>query len=239
MKLDPEVRDALRASFFAALPDEARERLVSDAMLLRLPAGSDLAREGQAWAGLLLVVSGLFKTYLTSPDGRLVTIRYARRGSLIGSASLFYDRPNRACAQALTDAQLLAFNPDSVRRLAQEDVRIAFALCRELSDRLYEYFGELGGTAFATLRQRVVRHLLDVASERPGGKGLVARLSQQDLADAVGSVREVVGRLLGKLREEGLVRTGPGEVEILDPVRLHADTWQAVTEVTSAENPGR
>jgi CRP/FNR family transcriptional regulator, cyclic AMP receptor protein len=116
MKLVPEVEGALEASFFGALPDEARDRLISDAMLLQLPAGSDLVRVGEAWAGLLLVASGLFKTYLTSPDGRLVTIRYARRGSLIGAGPLFYDRPSRASAQAITDVQAVTFNPDSVRQ---------------------------------------------------------------------------------------------------------------------------
>jgi len=50
--------------------------------------------------------------------------------------------------------------------------------------------------------------------------GAVARLSQQELADAVGSVREVVARALGKLRDEGLLRTHDGELELVEPSRL-------------------
>jgi CRP/FNR family transcriptional regulator len=50
-------------------------------------------------------------------------------------------------------------------------------------------------------------------------------VSQQDLANSVGSVREVVARVLAELRSQGLVRTSPGRVEILDPVRMSRQLW--------------
>lgn len=227
MQHDPTVQAALRASPFGSLPDDVLGELAGDAMLLEVPAGSNLIREGETWMGLLLVVSGLVKTFLTSPDGRQITVRYARPGSLVGAASLFHDPPNPANSRAVSAARILAFNAATLRRLARCDARVALALCEELADRLREYFGELGGTAFATIRQRVVRHLLDVASEHQQGRMLVARLSHQDLADAVGSVREVVSRVIAKLRDEGLLRTSLGEIEILDPARLHEYTWRS------------
>jgi CRP/FNR family transcriptional regulator len=77
-----------------------------------------------------------------------------------------------------------------------------------------------------------------VASEQQRGPTLVARLSQQELADAVGSVREVVARVLGKLRDDGLLRTGDGEVELLDPERLAGEAPLA-TKVARAGDKGR
>ena len=76
------------------------------------------------------------------------------------------------------------------------------------------------------MRQKVARHLLDLAASRPAPGGrLTAMVSQQDLANSVGSVREVVARTLKELRTERLVRTSPGRVEILDPVRLSQQLW--------------
>ena len=71
--------------------------------------------------------------------------------------------------------------------------------------------------AFGSVRQRVATHLLDLASDRqrPGGR-LVARVSQQELADAAGSVREVVARALRDLRAAGMVATAADRVVILD-----------------------
>ena len=67
--------------------------------------------------------------------------------------------------------------------------------------------------------------VLDLASDeqRPQGP-LVARVSQQELADAAGSVREVVARALRDLRLAGVVATSPDHIVILDPARLHAES---------------
>lgn len=69
-------------------------------------------------------------------------------------------------------------------------------------------------------------HLLDLASaqQRPRGH-LVARVSQQELADAVGSVREVVARVLRDFRVERLVATSPDSIHVLDPAGLHDQSW--------------
>lgn len=76
------------------------------------------------------------------------------------------------------------------------------------------------------MRQRIAAHLLDLASaqQRPQGD-LVARVSQQELADAVGSVREVAARTLRELRLARLVATSPDRVHILDPAGLYELSW--------------
>jgi CRP/FNR family transcriptional regulator, cyclic AMP receptor protein len=80
----------------------------------------------------------------------------------------------------------------------------------ELSERVLSFMAEIAGTAFATVRQRVARHLLALATERQTGSELVAEIGQQELADAVGSVREVVVRALRELRQAGLMETRRG-----------------------------
>jgi CRP/FNR family transcriptional regulator len=77
----------------------------------------------------------------------------------------------------------------------------------------------------------VAAALLDLASARQRPRGpLVARVSQQELADAVGSVREVVARALRELRLAGLVATGPDSVLIVDPAGLHDQCWSTGAE---------
>jgi CRP/FNR family transcriptional regulator len=83
---------------------------------------------------------------------------------------------------------------------------------------------ELSGDVFGSVRQRVARHLLDLADRREATASLVARASQQELADAVGSVREVVARVLGELRRQGLIEPGPGGIRLLDAQGLFTQT---------------
>jgi CRP-like cAMP-binding protein len=145
----------------------------------------------------------------------------------MGTGTLFNDTDPRArgSTSALVESRILVLSPGTVRALAERDIRVTRALLRETSARVAEYINELETSTFGSLRQRLARHLLDIAAEQQTGPLLVAQASQQDLAGAVGTVREIVVRILRDLRSEGLVRTGRGCVELLDPLRLHAETY--------------
>jgi len=99
-------------------------------------------------------------------------------------------------------------------------------LAEELNRRLYETLQQTAINAFGSVRQRVAMHLLDLASAQQRSHGnLAAHVSQQELADAVGSVREVVARVLRDFRVAGIVATAADRVVILDAARLHSETW--------------
>lgn len=240
--LDDDVRAAIEASHLRSLPPELIARLMADASRLSIPAGSTIHREGDTSAHLELVVSGLVRVYVTARDGRTMTVRYCRPGALLGVVSLFaspFSLP--ATIQAVTDTNLLAFRPSVVQRAAERDVPVARALLSELSERVLSFIAEIPGSAFATVRQRVARHLLDLASESQRGSELVAAIGQQELADAVGSVREVVVRALRELRQAGLIRTQRNRIVLLDPERLVGEAYAgaAGTNVPLERNHGR
>jgi CRP/FNR family transcriptional regulator, cyclic AMP receptor protein len=239
--LEDDERAAIDASHLRSLPPEVISGLTIDASRLRVPAGSIFHREGDTSAHVELVVSGLVRVYVTAPDGRTMTVRYCRPGALIGAVSLFaspFSLP--ATIQAVTDANLLVLRASVVKRAAEGDLRVARALLDELSERVMSFITEIP-SAFATVRQRVARHLLDLASERQRGSELIATIGQQDLADAVGTVREVVVRALRDLREEGLLRTGREGIVLLEPDRLAAEAYSGPVgmKVTGNWNSGR
>ena len=240
--LADDIRAAIELSHLRVLSSEAIAGLAVDAARLRVPAGSAIHREGDTAAHLELVVSGLMRAYVTASDGRTMTVRYCRAGSLVGVVSLFAS-PFRlpATIQTVTDSELLAFRPSVVRRAADRDPRVAGALLDELSERVLSFIAQIPGSAFTTVRQRVARHLLDLASEGQSGSQLVAAISQQDLADAVGSVREVVVRALRELRHAGLLETRRAGIVLLDPERLLREAYagETATNVPRRRDPGR
>lgn len=230
--MDDRVRAAVEASHLRSLPDTVADRLTAGARRLRVDAGSIVHREGDGTAHLDLVVSGLVRVFVTALDGRTMTVRYVRSGGLLGAVSLFaspFVLP--ATIQAVTDADLLRLDPLAVRHAADTDVRVARALIDELSDRVLAFIPEIPGSAFASVRQRVARHLLDLASDSSTCGVLLAGVGQQELADAVGTVREVVVRALRQLRQAGLIRTGRDGVAVLDPERLAAEAYPGSVRV--------
>ena len=183
---------------------------------------AQIHREGEGAPVLELVVSGLVRVFVTARDGRTMTVRYCRPGALLGVMSLFipgFALP--AAVQALVDAEVLALSPGVARRAAAQDIRVTQAFLREQSERAISFLYEVPGSAFATVRQRVARHLLDIASE--GTPELVVPVSQQQLAESVGTVREVIVRVLRELRAAGVVHTERTRIIIVDPARLIAE----------------
>jgi CRP/FNR family cyclic AMP-dependent transcriptional regulator len=219
--MDAEVRAALAGSYLRDLPPELMDPLLEGARRLQVAPGGTIHREGDRARHVELVVRGLVRVYVTAPDGRTLTVRYCRVGALMGILSL-YPTPfvMPATTQALVDSILLAINPVVVQRLADRDVRMAKALLFELSERTATFIAEIGSSTFSSVRQRIARHLLDLASDRQRGSELVASISQQELADAVGTVREVVVRSLRELRRDGLLVTGRGGILVTAPERL-------------------
>lgn len=81
------IDEALAKSVLAAFPPTLRETLTQDAIQVDLPAGTTLYHEeDEPRCGL--VITGLIRVYMTSPDGRQVTVRYARAGNLLGIAAI-------------------------------------------------------------------------------------------------------------------------------------------------------
>jgi CRP/FNR family transcriptional regulator len=173
----------------------------------------------------MLVVRGLIRVYMTSPEGRQVTVRYARANDVLGIAVLV-GGPANVSVQALAESSLFRISSATLTGAARRDARVAWAMAEELNRRLYETLQQTAVNAFGSVWQRVAVHLLDLASAQLHPRGrLVARVSQQELADAVGSVREVVARVLRDLRVAGIVATSSDSVLILDAARLHSESW--------------
>ncbi len=224
--LPEAVQRLLRASLPFSLPDDALAALSTGAHISDAAPGDHLYREGGGPV-TFLVLRGLVRMYMSSPAGREITVRYVRTGELTGLSSIFSPEPPLNF-QALTSTRALHLRPEVVDAAARTDARIAYALAAQSSRSLVEFQREIGRQAFLSVRQRVARHLLDLATSADPDQRM--RITQQELADAVGSAREVVARALQGLRASGLIKTSPRGIVLLDAETLHA-------EVTGASPP--
>ena len=227
--VDRDVTDALAQSFLAELPAELVGGLRAEGDRADYPAGTTVYRAGDD-PHAALVVRGLIRVYLSSPGGRQVTVRYARPGDVLGIAVLV-GGPARTSVQTVEPSSVFRISTRTLTAAARRDPRVSWAIAEELNRRLFEVLEQTAVNAFGSVRQRVAAHLLDLASDRQRPQGpLVAHVSQQELADAAGTVREVVARALRDLRLAGVVATSADHIVILDPARLHAESggWTGV-----------
>lgn len=166
---------------------------------------------------LLQVLTGLVRIHAVDAAGLGATLRYVKPGGYFGEEAVT-GRPRRYYAEAVTASSVSAIDP---RYLEVADVR-ALALDLALAvDRLNRSVLRL---ATRPLKARVAAELLELsdsalATVSEDGVATV-RLTHDELAAAVGSVRETVTKVIGELVRAGALKAGYAKLTILDPARL-------------------
>ncbi len=212
---DPRLSGIAHRGFLGRLSPELIEELTRTARSAYYPKGTILAPASDS--GPALVVSGILRYFLSAGDGRQMTIRYVGPGDLVGT--LVADPSNvKTHAEVLQPAVLLNLDLGDIRSLAARRPTFAEALLDETVGRVRIAYRTLSASAFMGVRARVARDLLERAKilGTPLRAGLHIEVTQQALADATGSVREVVARALRELREEKAIGPLGDGVTILD-----------------------
>lgn len=167
-----------------------------------------------------LLERGLARGYTTVPDGRQATITYFHSRDLVGGTSIV-SHPPPIYVQIVAKSTMLTLQLEKVRRLAATENEVLAAVATHLAARVRSAYTLIAVRTLGDIRQRLAYDLLDRACRSQLAVGrLEARATHVDLADSIGSAREVVGRNLSRLRDEGFIETAPGLVRVIDPLRL-------------------
>ncbi len=218
-----EVGGLARIGFLGRLPPKIANAIAGGGRLVHYPARA-LTFVGDEVTSAGIAVDGLQRVYLESPDGRQLTIRYVCTGELLGAILLPSVHVGIA-TQALEKATVLHFRPGQLQLLAERHPQLAIALTEEYAERLGRGYRALAVRAFSGVKARVAQDLCWRAEAIRSARGTAAvvQATQQDLANSVGSVREVVARAIEELRRDGLIERTKGGIRVLDLDRLEAE----------------
>lgn len=184
----------------------------------RAPAGATLFSPGSACQGFVLVLSGRVRVDMTGRGGRSLTLYRVGAAETCVQTTLCMLGASAYSAEGVAETDLdFVMTPPALfeQAMAESDVFRRFVFAR-FAARLAEMMRLLETIAFV----RVDARLAAAMTARAGG-GVVAATHQQ-LAEEVGTAREVVSRQLESFRRDGLVALQRGRIEILDAVRLEA-----------------
>ncbi|MDD2988539.1 MAG: Crp/Fnr family transcriptional regulator [Zoogloea sp.] len=195
------------------LTARARQRLEARAQLVQVPAGTTVFDERQACQGFPFVIAGGIRVVKAAPNGRELPLYRVTPGEtcIISSACLLGQAPYNARGVTEADTTLLVVPTEDFQALLGEQAFRDFVF-QLFSERIADLMQLIEEVAFRKLDQRLAALLL--------GKGQRLHTTHQQLADELGSVREIVSRLLKGLAEQGLVALSREQVEILDPAGL-------------------
>lgn len=189
------------------------EKLLTHCTRKHYPNKSTIIFAGDACNSLYFILDGSVTISLEDEDGREVIIAYLNAGDVIGELGLFAQhkvQPERsAWVRARTDCDVAEISYDKFTELTKKDPDALYILGHQMADRLRNTTQKVGDLAFLDVTGRVARALLDL-SRQPDAMthpdGMQIKVTRQEIGRIVGCSREMVGRVLKNLEEQGLVQ---------------------------------
>lgn len=207
-------------AFWDRLSPEERERVERSAHSVRYGAGQMIWSGELDCLGILMIRSGVVRLFLSSQDGREATIARMTEGevcTLTASCTMPTTEFNIR-VQAESEVEALVVPALCLSGLVRENLYVENFMYRSATQHFAHVLEAVEQMLFFSLEQRVAAHLLDEAA-RLGTDTL--RVTQEQVAQAIGSAREAVTRTLKKLAAAGAVEVFRGGVRLTDKRALY------------------
>ncbi len=214
----------MRAPLFAALDQEAAQRLIESMSAQHVGKGKQIFHEGDRGDSLYVITAGKVKLGRTSADGRESLLSVLGTGEMFGELSLFDPGPRLTSATAVNATDLIALQNKDLRIFIADHPQVAMQMLAGLARRLRRTNEGLSDLVFTDVPGRVAKALLDLSGRfgQPSSTGVrVAHdLTQEELAQLVGASRETVNKALADFAARGWLTLGAKSVTLVDLDRL-------------------
>lgn len=196
------------------LPAPVLAELVASATAMQVPAQAMMFDESQPCTGYPLLLSGSARVVKASPNGRELHLYYVEPGEacILTSSCLLGRSTYQARCLAQTPLQLVVLPPATFRLLFATLDSFRVHVLGRFSERMADLLQLVGAVTFQKLDQRLAAAL--------AAKPSPIQTTHQALADELGSLREIVSRLLKSFADQGWVRLGRERIEIVDALAL-------------------
>jgi CRP-like cAMP-binding protein len=219
---NPKVDLLRRVAYFAGLPEVLLAELAALARERRYARGQVIFLEGEPCAGLHIVAEGAVRIYKMSPQGREQVLEQLGPGGTFNDVAVLDGGPNPASAMAASDVLLWVVDRADIRRLAQAHPELAWALIESIAGRARHLVAMVEDLSLRSVKARLAKLLLAQA-QHTAGQAEINRdqmVTQAEMAARLGTVREMVGRALRELADDGLIAFDRYRILILDRARL-------------------
>lgn len=207
--------------FFTSLSKEEKEFFQRNLKILEFREGDLIYTPAKGSLGMVQVLKGAVRAYLISEEGKKATIFRLREGEFCmltmscAMSQITFDVEVEACE----DCQLLLLPTEVFAKVEQQNIYVKNFSLELMMERMSSLVEGVQQMIFLNLEQRLASYLLDESSQR---KSDTLHLTQEQIAENIGSAREAVSRTLKRMKEKGLISVGRGCVHILDKKELYA-----------------
>ena len=203
---------------FAGLDEAQLGVLVHMIMRAGFGRNETIIAAGDPTDSLYIVISGRLKVLMSDEQGREVILAILGPGEFFGEMGLLDDSPRSASVVTLEPCELLSISKTDFKRCLAENSDLSLMVMRGLVKRLREADQKIGSLALMDVYGRVARLLLQMAEDVGGEKGVVKKMSKQDIAKMIGASREMVSRVMKDLELGGYIEVRGRSIALRDNI---------------------
>ncbi len=215
-----------QAALLSSLSPPELQLLAARTVRKNLSAGQLLFSEGEPCHGLHIIAQGKIRIFKTSANGREQVLAVNVPGESVAELPVFDGGTYPASAVAIEDAEIAFISQRDFHTYCLEHPEVALKVLAVVGARLRRLVGIIEELSFTTIRQRLIAVLVKLAESegRNTARGIEIQLpaSHQELANQLGTVRELISRNLMRLQAEGLVDVDARQIVIKDLKSLSA-----------------
>jgi len=200
---------------FAGFPEEELDLLLKSAIKRSLPKGTYLFREGEVADAMYILLDGHTRSFTSDNQGKEFVFKIGEPGDVFGEISLLDDELRGWTTQAIEDSTFLMFTKHDFLASMERYPAVKDLIIRNLALIVRKLSATMKNLALLDVYGRVRTLLESLAEEIDGQTMIVQPLTQQAIADRVGSSREMIARILKELVFGGYIRLENKKIVIL------------------------
>jgi CRP/FNR family cyclic AMP-dependent transcriptional regulator len=218
-----KVRCMKELPLFSTLDFEEREKIGALAGKRLYRKNEFVFREGEPADTIYLIKYGRVRLFKISGDGKEITLDILKEEDLFGENTFFEDTPHTMSARVLEDAFVCSCDREHFALLLQNP-RVSLKIIQVLGKKLNDYSDQVASIAFRDVKGRIAATLLNLADKYgvPGPEGVTIEidLTHQDIGNLVNASRVMVTRVLGSLKQEGIIAVCGHRINLLSREKL-------------------
>jgi CRP/FNR family cyclic AMP-dependent transcriptional regulator len=202
---------------FASLGEDDLQAIERQAVRRRYRRNSVIIEHGDDASTLYLLLKGQVKVFIVGSDGREIVFGERGPGSFLGELALLAGGKRSASVQTTKDSEFLVLTQEAFNQIIADHPTIALSLLRDLARRTCDLSEDMSALALLDVYGRVAK-LIQSGAVDEGGRLITGRLTHQDIADRVGSSREMVSKILKDLKLGQYIEIEKKRIVVLKPL---------------------
>lgn len=209
-----------KTALFTSLSPAEIQQLAAHTLRKLFSTGELLFSEGEPCKGLHIIARGKVRIFKTSLSGREQVLAVNAENESVAELPVFDGGPYPASALAIEETEIAFISRRDFHAYCMEHPEVALKVLSVVGSRLRQLVGIIEELSFTTIRQRLISALIKLAQSagRETARGIEFMLpgSHQELANQLGTVRELISRNLMRLQAEGLLEVDARQIVVKD-----------------------